>query len=181
MSKLIQGALLATLLCALPRCGGTDATQDPGTPSAGQTTGGTQAGDAGSKTGGAGGAGDVAHAGSAHGGEAGASQVGGAAGSSFAGAGAAGTGGAAVVGCGGETCAPNQYCRAPCNGTIIGVGGTPGLPMTPPMPSCAPLPAACNGTPTCDCICGPALGFTFWCSTGSKPIAPGPAVQCGCA
>jgi hypothetical protein len=196
MSKLIRGALLATLLCALPRCGGTDATEEPGAPSAGQGTGGTQAGDAGAKAGGSSGAGDLAQAGRASGGEAGTSHVGGAtsggaagaasggaAGAASGGAAGAASGGAAGaasgVGCGGATCGPNEYCRAPCSGTGFGFGGTTGLPMTPPMPFCYPLPAACNGTPTCDCICG--LGSTFWCSTGSQPITSGPAVQCGCA
>ena len=189
MSKLIRGALLAALLSTLPRCGGTDGTSDPGEPSAGQSSGGTRAGDAGSVAGGSSGAGDVAHAGSASGGEAGTSHVGGAAGASAGGAagtsagGAAGTsagGAASGLGCG-ATCGPNEYCRAPCSGTGFGFGGTTGLPMTPPLPGCAPQPAACNGTPTCDCICGPALGYSTWCSTGSKPITSGPAVQCGCA
>lgn len=183
MSKLIRGALLASLLSTLPRCGGTDAPPEGGA-SAGQSTGGTQAGDAGSAAGGSSGAGDVAHAGSASGGEAGTPHVGGAAGAGTggaAGAGAAGAGGTANgLGCG-ATCGPNAYCRAPCSGTGFGFGGTTGLPMTPPLPSCAPLPAACNGTPTCDCICGPALGYSTWCGTGSKPITSGPAVQCGCA
>jgi hypothetical protein len=187
MSKLIRGALLATLLCALPRCGGTDSTEGPGAPSAGQGAGGTQDGDSGSKAGGSSGAGDVAHAGSSSGGEAGSSHIGGAtsggaAGATSGGAAGATSGGAAGAasgfGCGGATCGPNEYCRAPCSGTGFGFGGTTGLPMTQPMPSCYPLPAACNGTPTCDCICG--FGSTFWCSTGSQPITSGPAVQCGC-
>lgn len=184
MSKLIRGAVLATFLCVLPRCGGTDGNEEAGGPSgAGQSTGGTKGGDAGSQSGGSGGAGDVAHAGTASGGEAGTSHVGGAAGASAAGsAGMAGAAGAVgLVGCGGKTCGANEYCRAACSGTNIGIGGTSGLPMPPAMPSCAPLPASCNGTPTCDCVCGPALGFATWCSTGSKPIAPGPAIQCGCA
>ncbi|MES1186972.1 MAG: hypothetical protein ABUL60_24370 [Myxococcales bacterium] len=180
MSKLIRGALLAALLSALPRCGGTDATPDAGA-SAGHSTGGTQAGDAGSAAGGSSGAGDLAHAGSASSGEAGTSHVGGSAGTSAGGSAGTSAGGAASgLGCG-ATCGPNEYCRAPCSGTGFGFGGTTGLPMTPPLPGCAPLPAACNGTPTCDCICGPALGYATWCSTGSKPITSGPAVQCGCA
>jgi hypothetical protein len=194
MSKLIRGVLLATLVGVLPRCGGTDATDEPGAPSAGQSAGGAHAGDAGSKSGGSSGAGDVAHAGRSSGGEAGSSHVGGAAGGGAAGGGAtsggatsggatsggATSGGATSgFGCGGATCGPNEYCRAPCSGTGFGFGGTTGLPITQPMPSCYPLPAACNGTPTCDCICG--FGSTFWCSTGSQPITPGPAVQCGCA
>ena len=177
MSKLIRGALLVTLLYALPRCGGTGATEEPGTPSAGQSTGGTYAGDAGSKAGGSSGASDLAQAGSASGGELGISHGGGAASAGAAGAGAAGA--VSGIGCGGATCGPNEYCRAPCSGTGFGFGGTTGLPMSQPMPACFPLPAACNGTPTCDCICG--LGSTQWCSTGSKPITSGPAVQCGCA
>jgi hypothetical protein len=177
MCKLIRGVLLATLLGALPRCGGTSpgTTEEPA-PSAGESEGGADAGNAGSKAGGSSGAGGATQAGSASGGAAGAALVGGAGGA--AGAGAAGAAGAVSgIGCG-ATCGPNEYCRAPCSGTGFGFGGTAGWPMSPPLPSCYPLPAACNGTPTCDCICG--AGTTFWCSTGSKPITSGPAIQCGC-
>jgi hypothetical protein len=41
------------------------------------------------------------------------------------------------------------------------------------MPSCAPLPAGCNGTPSCDCICGSSS--SFFCTPGAAQV------QCGCA
>jgi len=81
-------------------------------------------------------------------------------------AGMAGSGGG--VACGDETCGPTEYCRAACSGTILLDAGPP--PVL--KPSCAPMPAACNGTPSCDCICG----------TGSTFCTPGAAqIQCGCA
>jgi hypothetical protein len=81
------------------------------------------------------------------------------------GTGAAGAAGAAGsssgVVCGGATCAPNQYCRAPCTG----FGGAFG------NPSCADLPAACSGVPSCMCICG---STSLFCTPGAHEV------QCGC-
>jgi len=78
----------------------------------------------------------------------------------------AGAGGArSGVRCGDETCSPNQYCRAPCNG--VGFGGSQ---STPGKPSCWELPVGCDGVPSCACICG--SGNTF--CTGTSQI------QCGC-
>ena len=185
MSKLIRGALLVTLLYVCTQCGGTsgDVSEDTGASGAGQSGSGGHAGDAGAKTGGSGGAGGLVESGGSNSGHAGAQAAGaaGAAGSSSAsgngGAAAAGAAGApSGVGCGAATCGANEYCRAPCSGIGFGFGGTAGI--AEPMPSCSPLPAACNGTPTCDCICG--VGSSFGCSTGSKPLSSG-AVQCGCA
>jgi len=94
--------------------------------------------------GGAGFGGGVGHAGSAGGGASGAGAGGGSA-------------------CGAATCGPNQYCRAACSG----IGGAP-----PDNPSCADLPAACNGVPSCACICGVTASF---CTPGAHEV------QCGCA
>jgi hypothetical protein len=70
----------------------------------------------------------------------------------------------APVSCGSSTCGDGQYCRAGCcatRGCVLG------------PPSCEPLPSACNGTPTCECICGRSGGLCT--------ITSGVAVQCGCA
>lgn len=72
-----------------------------------------------------------------------------------------GAAGASGVVCGKTTCGPDQYCRAPCSGV--------GLPMGDP--SCSALPVACEGVPSCSCICGPTAHF---CTPGA------PSVQCGC-
>ena len=88
--------------------------------------------------------------------------------------GASGTAGAAGgVACGEQTCSATQYCRAPCSGT-----GTGGTGADQPLPNCFPLPGLCNGTPTCDCICG--SGGLF-CPTGSDTLPRTAVVQCGCA
>jgi hypothetical protein len=91
-------------------------------------------------------------------------------GGSSAGAGGATAGAAGHAGgiaCGDETCGPDEYCRAGCSGTILlDAGPAPVL-----KPSCAPLPPACNGTPGCECICGPTATF---CTPGATQI------QCGC-
>jgi hypothetical protein len=73
-------------------------------------------------------------------------------------------GGPTGVRCGSKTCGENQYCKAPCSGT---------LPPEPVMvePTCTDLPARCIGETSCECICG-GTGF---CRDGE------PEVQCGCA
>ena len=68
------------------------------------------------------------------------------------------------VSCGGSICGEGQYCRADCCATRGCVQGPP---------SCQPLPSACNGTPTCECICGRPYSLCT--------ISSGVAVQCGCA
>jgi hypothetical protein len=68
------------------------------------------------------------------------------------------------VSCGGKTCGENQYCRAACCATPGCVSGGP---------RCDDLPAACDGVPSCQCICGSGSGF--FCKEGA------PEVQCGCA
>lgn len=102
-------------------------------------------------------------------GGAGSSGAAGTTGGTRAEAGDGGRAGAAghAVSCGDETCGADQYCKAACSGTSLLDAGPP--PVL--KPSCAPLPAACNGTPSCDCICGP--GSTF-CTPGAKQV------QCGC-
>lgn len=75
--------------------------------------------------------------------------------------GAGGTGGTGGVRCGDVSCAPNQYCRAPCTG----FGGAMGEPR------CADLPAACDGVQSCTCICGVTSHF---CTPGAAEV------QCGC-
>jgi|SRR6478735_5818120 len=72
-----------------------------------------------------------------------------------------GAGGTSALLCSGVTCAPNQYCRAPCTG----FGGAMG------KPSCAELPTTCSGVPSCACICGATNSF---CIPGAHEI------QCGC-
>jgi len=97
------------------------------------------------------------------GGSGGATTHGGTAGSSGAASGGrAGAGGSGIK-CGEEYCSAEEYCRAPCNGVA-------GYTTTSP-PSCSELPARCEGTPTCECICG---GFTAFCTPGAA------AIQCGC-
>jgi hypothetical protein len=71
-------------------------------------------------------------------------------------------------------CGSQRYCQEPlgpgiCPMHMIDSGafcpaGCIGCPPLPP-PSCAALPAACNGTPSCDCLltacpggCGPTRG-----------------------
>jgi len=177
MSKLLRSATLAATLLAFIHCGGTSPEVTEG--AGGSTAQGGSAAQGGSDTAKAGSsssAGNTAQAGAPAGGASGGSHVGGAAGTGGGNA-EAGTGGAAGVRCGDATCGPNSYCRAPCSGTGFGVAGSAAIPA--PQPSCSPLPPACNGTPTCDCICGG--GSAFWCSTGSKPLAPSSPVQCGCA
>lgn len=83
--------------------------------------------------------------------------------SGAAGAGAPGSAGGTA--CGTATCGPNQYCRAACNG----IGGGP---PPPDNPSCADMPAACDGVPSCACICGVTASF---CTPGATEV------QCGCA
>ena len=63
--------------------------------------------------------------------------------------------------CSGPSCGSDGYCRAGCC-TTVGC-------VQPPS-TCQPLPAACNGTPTCQCVCGNSLCV----------IANG-VVQCPCA
>jgi hypothetical protein len=95
-------------------------------------------------------------------GHAGSAASGGASGAS--GSVSAGTAGSAGgTACGLATCGPNQYCRAACSG----VGGP-----TPDSPSCADMPAACNGVPSCACVCGTTASF---CTPGAHEV------QCGCA
>lgn len=148
-------AILTTLSAVA--CG--DTPSDTAAAAAAGTSGqagSSAAGAFGASQGGAGGsAGSVASAGQ------------GGAGGSAGSAGAAGsTGGAA---CGDQTCGANQYCRAPCNGT--GFGGSPSFGGGQARGSCAVLPAACQGLPSCECICGPTKGF---CTPGAVEV------QCGC-
>ena len=136
---------------------------------AGRGTGGSSAGSSsqgGQSGGGAGGGGGASGAS----GSGASMNVGGASGTGGAASGGSGAGfGGATAGaagsdsfpCGDEMCAPNQYCRAGCNGT----GGDPG------PPHCANLPEACIGNATCACICGPTALF---CTPGAATI------QCGC-
>jgi len=83
--------------------------------------------------------------------------------------GATGTGGSSGVdgamtgACNGQTCGDGQYCRAGCCGTVGCVQ---------PPSTCQPLPSACNGTPTCQCVCG---------MSGPPCTINGDLVQCGCA
>lgn len=46
--------------------------------------------------------------------------------------------------CGTLTCGSHQVCLHPCSGFDSGMGGPP--------PVCIDVPAACDGTPTCDCV-----------------------------
>jgi hypothetical protein len=64
--------------------------------------------------------------------------------------------------CNGQSCGSGQYCRAGC----CGVGG-----CVPPPSTCESLPAACNGTPTCQCVCG---------MSGPPCTINAGIVQCGC-
>jgi hypothetical protein len=156
-------------------CGGTASdTNNPGSAGTSQA-GGSAGGTSGAGHGGAGGSsGSVASGGTAH--AAGASGAGGSAGAASSGAagkaaaGSAGSGGAAGgasgQACGDQTCSANQYCRAPCSGT--GLAGSQSLGN----PICSSLPAACNGVPTCECICG---FLAFFCTPGAFEV------QCGCA
>lgn len=178
----VRCALGAALLLGLSHCG--SSSNEGATPSgaAGSSDGGALSGVGGSSVAGAGGStGGESPAGaggsSGGGGSSGAgSSAGGGLGGAGAGhAGSSGTAGTAGgVPCGDQTCSSDQYCRAPCSGTFT----TGGFGAVAPSPSCSALPPLCDGTPTCDCICG---GVSFWCSTGSETIPRTAAVQCGCA
>jgi hypothetical protein len=146
------------------------------------TSGGTTNGLAGaSGTAGLGAGGSTRGAGGSSGASAGGSSgaaAGGSGGVSAGGSGGAGAGGSSggsagsssggMTGrgttCGDATCGENQYCRAGCCATA---GCVPGGPQ------CEDLPAACDGVPSCQCICGSGSGL--FCKEGA------PQVQCGCA
>lgn len=145
-------------------CGGTSGDGSaPATAGTGQA-GSAAAGASGASQGGAGGT-----ASGASGGVAIAGGAGGSGGSVHAAGSSSGAGSAGGPVCGDRTCGANQYCRAPCNGT--GFGGSPGVGGNQARGSCAELPSACNGVPSCDCICGPTKGF---CTPGAVEV------QCGC-
>ena len=154
-------------------CGGTASDINSSGSAGASQAGSSAAGTSGASPGGAGGSsGSVTSGGTAHtagaggaGGNAGAVSNAGAADRAIAGGGGAAGGGSGQA-CGDQTCDANQYCRAPCSGT--GLAGSQSLGP----PSCAALPAACNGVPTCECICG---SFTFFCTPGAFQV------QCGCA
>jgi hypothetical protein len=142
-------------------CGGT-----PSDANSSASAGTTQGGSSAAGTSGASHAGSGGNSGSvASGGTASAGDTAGEAGEAgdAAAAGAAGSGSRA---CGEQTCGANQYCRAPCSGTGFGGGQSLG-PAT-----CGVLPPACNGVPSCDCICGSGSSF---CTPGAFEV------QCGCA
>jgi hypothetical protein len=138
-------------------CGGTPS--DTSGSAAAGTSGSAAAGASGASQGGAGGSSGSA----ASGGTAIAGGAGGIAGSASAAGSSGAAGSAGGQTCGDQTCGANQYCRAPCSGTGFGGSEARG--------TCAVLPPACDGVPSCECICGPTKGF---CTPGAVEV------QCGC-
>jgi hypothetical protein len=154
-------------------------------------------GQGGRSTGGQGGAGTGGQAGGGSGGAGGGGHAGG--------PGGHGAGGQSGVACGTSgSCGPGQICvhpncvagailcvSLPDGGTCpvgwvhtgfcpqIPAGGcTPG-PCTPPAPYCVDVPAACNGTPTCNCL--PSELCTETGGIGSCTRATSTDVMCAAA
>lgn len=158
---LARSAILLCLLVVLHGCGSDDSTAGSGGGAAGSAGTGTGENLAGSMSqGGQAGAGGSGGTPSFGGGGVAGAPTGGMSGGA-AGSGVAGSAGSGQRTCGTETCGANQYCRAGCSGT----GDDPGPPR------CAELPPACEGEPTCACICGLTALF---CTPGA------PTIQCGC-